>query len=431
MALLTLDELGGYQRTFGGDEGNSNPDYSTVPAEQQWLARYMGLAMLDPEKLRTMGNYYIGKPIETDEEFQRAHAIMTQNLFAAANAAGDPHGFADPTGIWRTPSRDKFIDYGGTLTKVGAGAVFGMGLGALGGAAAEGGATSAAAAPTATLPAAGTTIEGLSAFGGELGGGLSGGTVADTFFPDILGGATSDYLPPITGELGSTLPAVDTATGYLTPGLTEAGLASGFPEFETLSSAGLTGDNLSQLAKLLGNGQNSSIFGNRGILGTGLALAPALAAIQYARNQGPFDTSRLQSAYNQIDPNALALPFDLQTARGRENLSSSLTQRNVMGSSFGNQDLASYDLLRQAGRQNILTQGAQAQAGIGGQILDAQVKERLLKNDLYGRALLALSTGLNPPQTNTNVGGVPQTGSSTNDILKILGGAGSLYSMFA
>jgi hypothetical protein len=161
-----------------------------------------------------------------------------------------------------------------------------------------------------------------------------------------------------------------------------------------------------------------------------------LAAIAYARNQGPFDVSKLESAYSQVDPNALAFPYDIQTGQGRQDLTSSLTQRGVMGSSFGDQGLSSYDTMRGLGRQNLLTSGSQAQAGIANQILQAQIAEREQKNRLYGSALLALSGGLSPRVNITNQlpgggGGGGGGGSLLRDLGGLAGGAAALYSAFS
>ena len=137
-------------------------------------------------------------------------------------------------------------------------------------------------------------------------------------------------------------------------------------------------------------GGNGGIFGGGSIFDTALATAPILAAINYAKNQGPFDTSRLTSTYDQFQPSALAFEYDQNTARGREALTSSLTNRGVMGSSFGNMDMTNFNTTRDLGRQSLLNQGFAARGDIAAKILDAQVKERALKNDLYGRSLLAL-----------------------------------------
>lgn len=133
---------------------------------------------------------------------------------------------------------------------------------------------------------------------------------------------------------------------------------------------------------------------------TAAAVAPIIAAIAYARNQGPFDTSRLTSTYDQFEPDALAYEYDQNTAAGRNALTSSLTNRGVMGSSFGNMDLTNFQTSRDLGRRSLVNQGLASRGGLASSILDAQVKERQLKNQLYGTSLLALGNvfgGRNQP----------------------------------
>lgn len=171
--------------------------------------------------------------------------------------------------------------------------------------------------------------------------------------------------------------------------------------FDTLKN--FPGSSLSKL--LLGSNKDGSakglmdLFGDGGLLGTALSAAPSLAAINYATNLPDPDISKLNAAYSSIDPTSLAMPYDIQTGKGREALDSSLTHRGVMGSSFGNFDQESYDTLRGLGRSNLLTQGATSQATIAKQILDAQIAAQKNKTDLYGRSLLALSGGLNPARS--------------------------------
>jgi hypothetical protein len=121
---------------------------------------------------------------------------------------------------------------------------------------------------------------------------------------------------------------------------------------------------------------------------------PILAAMDYAKSQSPFDTSRLESTYNQFDPSALAYEYDQNTARGRDSLTSGLQSRGVMGSSFGNNDITNFQTSRDLGRRSLVNQGLAARGGLASSILDAQVKERALKNDLYGRSLMALGNVL-------------------------------------
>lgn len=164
----------------------------------------------------------------------------------------------------------------------------------------------------------------------------------------------------------------------------------------TGSSGGTATDPLSKFLKSVGIDSGGTAGA---LLGLGLSAGPGIAALNYATNLPGSDTSRLESSYASIDPNALALPYDIQTGQGRERLTSSLTDRGVMGSSFGNQDLASYDTLRGLGRSNLLTSGASTQAQIAKMISDAQIASQKNKTDLYGRALLALSGGLTPAKT--------------------------------
>jgi hypothetical protein len=147
------------------------------------------------------------------------------------------------------------------------------------------------------------------------------------------------------------------------------------------------------LIKSLLGGAGNILGGLKGVLpsaDTALAMAPILAAIAYAKNQGGFDTSRLESTYDQFDPNALAFEYDQNTSRGREGLTSSLTNRGVMGSSFGNMDITNFNTTRDMGRRSLINQGTLARADPAKAILDAQIKERALKNQLYGQSLLAM-----------------------------------------
>jgi hypothetical protein len=155
------------------------------------------------------------------------------------------------------------------------------------------------------------------------------------------------------------------------------------------ASGGGTSLNLGRFLPGGGDGESS-------LLGSALSAAPVLAAINYARNQSPFDTSRLTSAYDRIDPNALTFQYDQNTGLGREALVIDLNRRGVTGSSFGDQSVTSYNTNRELGRNALLTTGATASADIAGKILNAQVQERQLKNQLYGSALNALGNIFSP-----------------------------------
>jgi hypothetical protein len=161
--------------------------------------------------------------------------------------------------------------------------------------------------------------------------------------------------------------------------------------WDTIKSYGASGANA--LKSVFGgnaSGGGTSLLGGGSGYDTAAALIPTLAAINYAKNQNPFDTSRLESVYNQFNPNALAYQYDQNTSAGRNALNSSLSQRGVMGSSFGNMDLSNYNTNRDLGRQSLINQGFGQQASVANQILQAQVQDRALKNQLYGSALYSI-----------------------------------------
>lgn len=170
------------------------------------------------------------------------------------------------------------------------------------------------------------------------------------------------------------------------------------------SAAGNLWPNLSQSGGGLGG-----LFGNQSPFDLAARSAPGLLALNYANNQSPFDTSKLESLYNEAgsDPfyNPNLLSYDLQSGQGRNKLTSSLTRRGVMGSSFGNFDLGSYDALRDLGRSSLLGQNLTARTGIANDLLRAQQQEQALKNQLYGRAFDVLGRGLSPGPTLYTAGG--------------------------
>lgn len=156
-------------------------------------------------------------------------------------------------------------------------------------------------------------------------------------------------------------------------------------------------------------GAARSLFGGGAdLLGQGLASIPILAAINYARNQGPFDTSRLdaidnsiptrfstdrsgfdaaagaiptnfrtdtgrlESSYDALDPGASARNYDLATGAGRTMRTADLARRGVMGSSFAGFDLDNYDMTRDVGRAQIVNDALLKRAGIAGNIAEIE-----------------------------------------------------------
>jgi hypothetical protein len=222
-------------------------------------------------------------------------------------------------------------------------------------------------------PGATAGSAGVGSTGGGYFGGLSPTATGASGLSTAAGGAT-----------GLTAPA--TGLGSLTPGFfASEGLGGLTPAISGAASAIGTSSLLGGVGDLLGGLKNYLPSGN-----TAAALAPIIAAIAYAKNQGPFDTSRLTSTYDQFEPDALAYEFDQNTNAGRNALTSSLTNRGVMGSSFGNMDLTNFQTTRDLGRRSLVNQGLAVRGGLANNILEAQVKERQLKNQLYGTSLLAL-----------------------------------------
>lgn len=243
--------------------------------------------------------------------------------------------------------------------------------------------------------------------GGELASGLG---AAETWGVNPRGGNMSWFDDLFNaGDLGNE------ATQFTTdPSLADLGGDYGGDFFgggtyelpdEILNGGSLDTSTLNTLRKLLlgSNSNGKSIVdllgGTSGLLGAGIQAAPSLAAINYAKNQDPFDTSRLSSLYDSFNPESQAFQYDTNTGLGRTQLTSNLARRGISGSSFGDQSLNNYNTFRDLGRQSLINQGIGTQAGIAGQILNADIAGRQSKNDLYGRALLALSGGLSPRLT--------------------------------
>jgi hypothetical protein len=251
----------------------------------------------------------------------------------------------------------------------------------------------------------------LDAAGLAAGYGLSGAGLGTTASGNAAAGGTAGYDAFAANDpLGFML---QQAEGFGVPGeLTAAAEMAGYPSVEAYLGAvnpawaaaggaalgGTAGATLGGAASAAGAGSLLSGLGDvlKGAKeylpsgNTAAALAPIIAAIAYAKNQGPFDTSRLTSTYDQFQPDALAYEYDQNTDAGRNALTSSLTNRGVMGSSFGNMDLTNFQTTRDLGRRSLVNQGLAVRGGLANNILEAQVKERQLKNQLYGTSLLAL-----------------------------------------
>lgn len=217
-------------------------------------------------------------------------------------------------------------------------------------------------------------------------GNLSG-DYSPTSLYDPTGTAGQNYL-----DFGKTYAPGDLNLGYV-QNLSNSGTyipdtsASGWDSFLKSVTAGA-----SNAGKMLT--QPIPGMNNKSILGMGLSVAPALAAINYATSQPGFDTSKLQSVYDQYNPSAQTGIYDLASQQQMSKLENDLARRGVAGSSFGDQSIVTQNTIRDLGRQALINQGLGGQADIAAKMLDAQAKERLAKNQLYGSALYSLGSAL-------------------------------------
>jgi hypothetical protein len=224
--------------------------------------------------------------------------------------------------------------------------------------------------------------------GGLFSGGAANPVAGDAFLPGGLagqGGFGTAAGVPVSG-----LTWLDTLRAGYNP-VTGSAINAPSGMLKSLFGDGVGGLGLNGLKGLIPGG-------NLG--GSLLSSLPILSAIDYAKSQGPFDTSRLESLYGQYNPQAAAFSYDQNSQAGRRGLESSLQSRGVMGSSFGNADMYNFDTTRELGRNALVNQGVGQMSGIASSILDAQMKSRAMKNDLYGRSLLALGNvfgGRNQP----------------------------------
>ena len=104
---------------------------------------------------------------------------------------------------------------------------------------------------------------------------------------------------------------------------------------------------------------------------------PFLLALAEANKQGgdiKGTIGRMEGLYGQAGANqgpfldAVIQPYRRQTVAGRDALMSSLGQRRVLGSSFGNQDLTSYDTSRSLGEGELAAKALTSSLGLQGDL---------------------------------------------------------------
>jgi len=224
---------------------------------------------------------------------------------------------------------------------------------------------------------------------------------------------------PMTGT--DTAGLYDAGYGYANDAAGLFGGSGGFGVQDILGLAQKLGVSPSGLlSKLVGSSNNSgssllgSLLGGGGggginwggllgnAIGTAAEVGPILAGLNYANNLPGADTSRLESLYNQYNPQAATLQYDINTGYGRNQLNSNLARRGVSGSSFANMDVGNFNTLRDIGRQQLINNAVVPQAGIANQIMQGQLTNQKLKTDLYGRGLQSLGVALGSKDSSLN-----------------------------
>lgn len=174
------------------------------------------------------------------------------------------------------------------------------------------------------------------------------------------------------------------------------------------------GLSLSPLLNMLGRlgGGAASALGGAGTVGRGMLnsilsdpmgsafnMTPFLLAMAEANNQKN-DVRDITNRLNDLEGEASTAnvqsmvlnPYDRQTALGRSELLSSLTNRGVMGSSFGNQDLTAFDTTRSLGRGDLATKALMGSIGTRGALLDQILQGT---NKMHTNKNMLLGAGLN------------------------------------
>ena len=296
----------------------------------------------------------------------------------------------------------------------------------------------------------GGTLAGNVATGRPLGQGLQGALGGDAIglgagmgLSGLLGMIGSAGGPEELGLAGSG--SFDMGAGG--EQLAGPGMEAGGAGFGNLGLGGVGnafGNALGGAGRMLGGMFGSggqSIPGMGGIPGMGNAgggpslagMAPGLAALAYARNQPGLDTSRLTNTYDAAAANAPLYtqaaidPLKQSQAAGYGDILQSQGARGIRGSSFGDQDIASY--LNTTGR-GISDAGANAaqsalttQGNIAGNLALLQNQAQQQKNQLYGRAFDVLGRGLQPTG---GFGGNGAMGNGGGLQIPGMGGVGSM-----
>lgn len=319
------------------------------------------------------------------------------------------------------------------VASLGGSALAGAGLGTLFSGAAGAGATSGmSAADASTL---GTMTEGGASAGAGATGGTSGAAAS--------GGGMWDWLD----EFSSLGDAADTGT-YGASGTESAGAPTGLAGDQALDIFGSTPDmpgwgndastwdpqysqpgggsslwgKIADWAKgalpgarsLLGGGSAAAGGSAPGGMGFGTAAfdsAPFLLSLGLANKQrndiNPY-LDRLNSLYDRFSSNeggylkSVTDPYDMATAQQHGALTSSLGNRGLMGSSFGDMSLDNQNYMRDVGRGDLLSRGINESVGAQSQLTDQAMKgintRNAASNALLGAGLNASARLFSPQQ---------------------------------
>lgn len=289
------------------------------------------------------------------------------------------------------PNNDTFSGKDGARDLATIAAMFGA---AYGGGLLAGGETAAAGAEAGAYGADAALAggEGTSSLSGEgMWDFLDEGALYDEWSPAAVGDSYggSEYFDPAWADEWSPAAVGDAYGG--------ASMGSSGGVMEYLKGAGL-------IKSLLGGGGASAGRGIlNGITGDPASAAfnslPFLLALTEANRQentvAPI-LARTSALSDSISPDAVrsaALgPYNRETSSGLDRLTSSLTSRGVMGSSFGDSSIADYKTSRDVGAGELGTKAALGAVGTSGALLDQILRGT---NAMNANRNLMLGAGLN------------------------------------
>lgn len=222
-----------------------------------------------------------------------------------------------------------------------------------------------------------------------LGDPYSMGADAWSFGPGNIGESAWDFGPGNIGDIGTSGWNNDMASLLGSGNSSWTDLLKNYGSSAVKSLLSGFGGSSDATGGLLGGllGGSSSDW-----LGKSLGLAPILGGLAYAYDKAGPDLNKLNSLYDQYNPEGNLGLYDLNTEYGRRDLMSGLARRGVAGSSFGNADIYNYNTTRDIGRSAALNTGVMGAANIANSIAGWEAAENKNKTDLIGRGLYSIGT---------------------------------------